>query len=119
MSDCPIGRCPPGYAYLNYLFRFYKSNAKRARRTFRLGILQFHEMISKRCHYCGANPVEGKSSVRFHGTIKHHGLDRVDNLKGYSLDNVVPCCRQRNYAKGNMGRSEFLEWAEKFTATKL
>jgi hypothetical protein len=42
------------------------------------------------CHYCGATlPKRG------------YGLDRIDNSRGYSIDNVVPCCFACNSIRGN------------------
>jgi len=44
-------------------------------------------IIEKPCIYCG----------------KQHsgGIDRVDSMKGYELDNVVPCCAICNRMKNN------------------
>ena len=40
----------------------------------------------------------------------HNGIDRVDSSKGYTIDNVVPCCSACNYAKHEMSVSEFKEY---------
>jgi len=45
---------------------------------------------------------------------KHHkdnidGLDRIDNTKGYVIDNVVPCCGHCNLMKRGMTVLEFKE----------
>lgn len=34
--------------------------------------------------------------------------DRVDNDKGYSIKNVVPCCETCNYMKGDLTESFFI-----------
>ena len=39
------------------------------------------------------------------------GLDRVDNSRGYQADNVVPCCADCNYMKGQMSQEAFLHAA--------
>lgn len=39
------------------------------------------------CHYCGDSQ-------------KRIGLDRIDNSKGYTLDNVLPCCPTCNVIRG-------------------
>ena len=55
----------------------------------------FNALISKRCFYCdGSLPSQGS------------GLDRVDNSKGYSFENVVPCCTSCNQIRGNNLTSE-------------
>jgi hypothetical protein len=42
------------------------------------------------CSYCGGPlPTAGA------------GLDRLDNSKGYDLDNVVPCCGDCNRLRGD------------------
>lgn len=35
------------------------------------------------------------------GDTYNIGLDRIDNSKGHTLDNVVPCCYECNVARGN------------------
>ena len=47
--------------------------------------------IGKTCHYCG-----GKLGTRT------PCLDRIDNLRGYHADNVVPCCSTCNWARGGL-----------------
>lgn len=46
-----------------------------------IGIEAYTRMMQEVCHYCS-------------GPLPSHGcgLDRLDNSKGYSEDNVVPCC---------------------------
>lgn len=41
----------------------------------------------------------------------HNGIDRVDSSKGYSAENVVPCCKICNRGKANMSKEDFIEWA--------
>lgn len=46
------------------------------------------ELMTLPCSYCG---------------LEHaHGLDRLDNSKGHSKDNVVPCCEKCNYLLGDL-----------------
>lgn len=49
----------------------------------------------KPCVYCGDEIV----------TV---GVDRVDNAKGYVMDNVVPCCAICNSMKSSMKLVDFL-----------
>lgn len=44
-------------------------------------------MLHGHCHYCG--------------TTKKLGLDRIDNTKGHTMDNVVPCCYECNVVRNN------------------
>ena len=44
-------------------------------------------VFRKSCHYCGDD--------------NRLGVDRIDNNKSHSKDNVVPCCYECNIARGN------------------
>ena len=44
-------------------------------------------IITKPCLYCG--------------DTKRVGCDRIDNHRGHTMDNVIPCCYECNIAKGN------------------
>jgi hypothetical protein len=51
---------------------------------------QLVKLRKRPCHYCGGSlPPAGS------------GLDRLDNTKGYHLDNVVPCCTTCNLMRGD------------------
>ena len=56
------------------------------------------------CYYCGKPSVEG---------VKIHGLDRIDNSRGYHLDNVVPCCEQCNRAKLADTKEDFIDMCKR------
>jgi len=73
----------------------------------------FINMVSNFCFYCGCGPdsITTSSNTKHGiGAFKHLGLDRVDNDKGYTLDNVVPCCFQCNNAKWSYTLEEFRSW---------
>ena len=46
------------------------------------------------------------------GDYVYNGIDRIDNNKGYTIDNIVPCCAKCNYAKGKLTLQEFKELIE-------
>ena len=54
------------------------------------------------CHYCGVD-------------IEVTGLDRKDSNKGYTPDNVVPCCYDCNRKKSTKPYEQFLEEIKKNT----
>ena len=68
------------------------------------------DLMCQPCFYCGSLP-EIHNNYRITNSIKcsfrYNGIDRVDNSKGYILDNVVPCCSDCNYMKRAMSISEF------------
>jgi len=70
----------------------------------------FASMIKQSRVYCGAKPEEKK--FRDHKfSILSNGIDRVNNLEGYILDNCVPCCVLCNTAKNNLTLEDFKSWA--------
>lgn len=54
-----------------------------------------YTLISSPCAYCG------QIQENF------NGLDRVNNSKGYTVNNVVSCCTRCNQAKNTMTIKEF------------
>jgi len=52
-------------------------------------------LINRPCFYCGQ-----KNDTK--------GLDRVDNNKGYLIENVVSCCQQCNLMKRDMSVNDFI-----------
>lgn len=69
-----------------------KSQAKKRGIEFNLSLDEFISEISKPCVYC--NNLLGEKSVTA------SGLDRKDNNKGYTVDNVCSCCWVCNSIKG-------------------
>lgn len=96
----------------NALFRQYKNNAKSRDIAFNLTKQQFRKLTKGKCHYCGCRP---RSKIHTHNKHNndyyiYNGIDRIDNMGDYVPSNVVPCCKQCNYAKGEFSQTEFLSW---------
>lgn len=72
-----------------------KGNAKTRNYEFNLTEKQVEEIINKPCHYCGDN--------------ENISIDRIDSLKPYNIDNVLPCCPICNRMKNKYSYSLFLE----------
>lgn len=124
LCDCGIERVLPtqrvknskstcGYACLlvpsafNRTYDYYQRNAKRRGHSFSLTKEEFLKLTSSPCHYTGKLPsmirrAEGGK------TYVHNGIDRLDNTKGYTVENCVPCCKDANYAKRDMGYEDFI-----------
>jgi hypothetical protein len=84
----------------------YRYNAAKWGHEFELSLRQFKELLSQDCHYCGATP--SQEYKRNGGSLfLYNGIDRVDNNKGYTDSNCVPCCKQCNYFKGTLSQEEF------------
>lgn len=76
-------------------YALYKSNAKVRGYSFDIKIDQFSSFWQKPCSYCG-------------DSIDTIGIDRIDSSKGYTLDNLTPCCEPCNGGKMDRSREEYI-----------
>lgn len=101
------------------LFSAYRRNAARNGREFNLSFDQFISLVTKDCAYSGHPPMGiTKPHQLTNVYIMHNGLDRVDNERGYTIDNVVPCCYVCNRAKLSMPYAEWSHWLDTFARDK-
>lgn len=101
------------------LYKIYKNNAEKNDREFCITIEQFSELIKQNCGYCNRKPYScvawGKSKkdkINSKHKLLYNGIDRIDNNLGYSLPNIITCCKVCNYAKRNMPHEEWISWLE-------
>jgi len=105
----------PGETGLKILYNRYKINANNRNIGFDLTIEEFKDITSKECFYCGEKPnfFSGEPAItktmRNHTLYRYNGIDRVDSSRGYEKNNIVPCCKWCNLAKGNKKVEEFKE----------
>jgi len=105
---------PLGVASMRELIIDYKRNSKKRGYSYELTNEQFEEITQKNCYYCGAKPNNiHKTRRHYNGDYIYNGLDRIDNSKGYTIDNIVPCCKICNFAKRNLTSQEFRNWIKK------
>lgn len=69
----------------------------------KLNLKHYEELLKLGCMYCGTN-LESQNG---------YCLDRIDNSKGYVDDNVTPCCKDCNMAKGTRSVEEFVSWIKR------
>ena len=74
----------------------YRAGAKTRGISFILTFEEFMTFWKKPCYYCG-------------DFIQTIGLDRLDSHGAYSLENVIPSCRDCNLMKMDRGHGPFLE----------
>ena len=77
--------------YMSASYNRYKNRAFDKNLEFTLSCDDFDELKSQSCYLCG----------KFNNSQHLNGVDRLDNNKGYTLDNVKPCCSGCNYMKKN------------------
>lgn len=99
------GLCSKHYKQSNrdkmnsYNRKYYKENkyfaakkfASRKNKTFNLSEELYLSLLDCGCYYCGTKNLETYGI----------SLDRIDNLKGYTEDNVIPCCGKCNRLRGD------------------
>jgi hypothetical protein len=81
---------------INSVYHAYKQSARRRNLIFELTKQDFKNFWGKPCFYSG-EPVEKA------------GLDRIDNSKGYTINNVVSCNKDVNKMKRNLSKEYFLK----------
>jgi hypothetical protein len=98
-------------AYKNYLDNYGKME---------IDLKTFYLLSQLECVYCGQIGVncynvylkdKKASSVAKAGAFfNYNGIDRIDNTKTHTIDNVVPCCKYCNFAKSKLNHDEFNDW---------
>lgn len=89
---------------LNSRYSYAKASAKTSKKKWCLTKEQYFQIVSQNCHYCSL-PSQGLGV----------GLDRIDNDKsiGYTVDNILPCCKDCNRIRGPYLTVEEMEVAMK------
>jgi hypothetical protein len=94
----------------NNIIARYKKEARYRGKALSLTREQMSNLFESNCHYCGVKP--SSLSKSRHEEFYYNGIDRVDNDKGYFIDNCVPCCNKCNITKRDRPLSEFMEWID-------
>ncbi len=111
----PDGRpcLPDNGSHVNILYGHCRYGAKSRKLDFQITKAEARTMFESNCYYCGAPPSVSCTHTNLRGTYAWNGIDRIDNTKGYFLENCVPCCTQCNFAKSNHTHSAFLDWVRR------
>jgi hypothetical protein len=102
-------RLPAGESMFNSAYHAYKKGAEKRGLSFTLSTEEFRELTSQDCFYCGDKPSNALTSAIGEKYI-YNGIDRVDNTKGYFVENCVPCCEMCNKAKATHTQEKFFYW---------
>lgn len=110
-----IGRkpMPNKQSHVNIIYNHYKRGAEERNLTFDLSKDQVRGLIEQDCYYCGQKPIARYTAAGCAGEYEWNGIDRVDNSKGYTADNCVPCCKLCNFGKRDLSVDEFTSWIER------
>jgi hypothetical protein len=75
---------------------------------------QFYQLTASNCYYCEQPP--SNKRLKNWGAFIYNGLDRLDSSLPHNYDNVVPCCKWCNTAKGQLTLTQFKEWIARLVA---
>lgn len=70
---------------------------------------EFETLCKSNCYYCNLSPAVKTTA----GSILRNGIDRLDNLQGYILENCVPCCTVCNIMKSVLPLNDFINIIDK------
>jgi len=104
---------PHGEAAMNKLYYGYTRDALRRGYTFDLSKKEFKILTKSKCIYCGSEPKQKAGEPGNNGYYIFNGIDRIDNNKGYNIQNVVACCKMCNRMKWDTNKNEFLSHIKK------
>ncbi len=106
-------RLPDGGRAFNTILSKYKERAIRRNIPFLISKEFFKNITLQNCFYCGepGRTIIDKTSV----LEKYNGIDRLDNKKGYTEDNCLPCCKICNYMKLTLSYEEFIGHIQKIS----
>lgn len=99
----------PTVGAINRLYKIYEHGAISRNYCFELGIEEFKTIIYKNCYYCNRLPEQKSYNKSRTDYVLYNGIDRVDNNKGYSTDNIVTCCKHCNRAKMSLSKDQFIQ----------
>jgi hypothetical protein len=99
----------------NSTFYNIQRNASRRKLAFTLTFDEWFALSQQNCTYCNAT-LSNTCKLATGDIFKYNGLDRVDNTRGYTIDNVVSCCKICNIAKSTMTADEYIAHCRKVAA---
>lgn len=105
-------RLAPGMSSRNRVLREYQRHAKDNNRSWELTDSQFDILTKDCCFFCGRLPNTQRKTIDSYGIFTYNGIDRLNNDRGYTIDNVVSCCIICNRAKNNMTFKDFMTWIQ-------
>lgn len=95
-----IHKIPTHYIYIKRI------NEEKRGYEFSLTKEEYEHLIYKPCYLCGFKNIVG------------NGLDRQDTSKGYTIENVLPCCSTCNMMKAFYNKDDFIKQMKKISDFK-
>jgi hypothetical protein len=104
----------PSTFLLRY-YKIYKYTANKRHISFNLNLKEFNSLVTQNCYLCGQGP-EPKILCRakyYNNKILFNGIDRLNSLKGYNINNCKPCCTMCNLLKRDLTYNTFISQIKK------
>lgn len=103
------------------IIRDYQNAARDSKREFKLSLEDCKSLFEQDCYYCGTPPLQEKKYSPCRQIAEEtrkevflfNGIDRIDNSKGYTKENVRTSCRKCNIMKAKLSENEFYGWITK------
>lgn len=93
-------RLKDGNSAFNRCYSHYRTKAVNHNLDFTLSQEQFKILTKGNCFYCEKPPSNlYKSKTQ---EYQYNGIDRINNFKGYTIENSVSCCADCNTKKGGI-----------------
>lgn len=97
-------------------YKEYVNSAKKRNVSWDLSFEHACTLFSDVCYYCGEAPYQYRKGK---GEVLYTGIDRKDNNIGYTITNVVSCCKKCNTAKLDMSEKDFFNLISKIYKNRV
>lgn len=121
-----IARREKGQNGFSCLKNKYKKSAKSRNLSFNLSKEQLMILFKGNCFYCNIEPLQisvdetGSTPEAIkHSEFIYNGIDRLDNTKGYEMDNCASCCKMCNWMKLNFTLEQFFSKIKRIAIFKM
>jgi hypothetical protein len=116
---CKILRRNPDAVWVRVRSNITIGARARGHGNVNMSLGQIKAVWSRPCFYCGipkSNELKGRKRGRSTRAtvLRYTGIDQVVPGDGYTLGNVLPCCRTCNRAKSDLSLKLFLSWLRRF-----
>lgn len=101
---------------LKIAYRYYIKNYEKME----IDLKTFYTYSQQPCFYCSLKSSncynvylkdkKASQKAKNEAYFYYNGIDRMDNTKTHTIDNIVPCCRWCNFAKNDLSLLEFQDW---------